>query len=119
SPAYRRQVELGLIASGGTALPVHPVQLYEFAAALILFLFLWARFPKRRCAGEVVAAFGMLYGSWRLIAEALRADHPGWRPDVFGVTANQWLSLILIAVAGTGWLAASRAARTPVSSPKR
>ena len=119
SPAYRRQVELGLIASGGTALPVHPVQLYEFAAALIFFLVLWYRFPKRRYAGEVVAAFGILYGSWRLIAEALRADHPGWRPDVFGVTANQWLSLILIAVAGTGWWVSRRAARAPISSQAR
>lgn len=113
SLAQQRQVAVGLIAPSDPALPVHPVQLYEFAAGLAFFLILWARFSRRRHAGEVVAAFGLLYGSWRLIAESLRADHSAWRPDAHGVTANQWLSLALIAIAGLGWWAARRAARPP------
>jgi phosphatidylglycerol---prolipoprotein diacylglyceryl transferase len=113
SLAHRSQVAAGLIDADQAALPVHPVQLYELAAALAFFWLLWARFPRRRYAGEVVVSFGLLYGTWRLAAEALRADSPGWRPHAHGVTANQWLSLALIAIAGIGWWAARRSARTP------
>lgn len=108
-----RQVEVGLIAAGEPSLPVHPVQLYEMAVALGFFALLWARFPRRRWAGEVVAGFGLLYGPWRLFAETLRADAPGWRPGVHAMTAIQWLSLLLVAIAAVGWWAGRRAGRRP------
>ncbi len=114
SLAHRQQVMAGLIAPGETALPVHPVQLYELVAALVIFGLLWARFPRRRHAGEVVVAFGALYGLWRLFAETLRADDPGWRPGSLGPTPNQWLSLALITLAAVGWWAVRRAHRPPV-----
>jgi phosphatidylglycerol:prolipoprotein diacylglycerol transferase len=113
SLAHQGQVAAGLVAPSQAPLPVHPVQLYELVAALAFFWILWARFPRRRFAGEVVVTFGLLYATWRLAAEALRADSPGWRPDAHAITPNQWLSLVVIAMAGIGWWAARRAARTP------
>jgi phosphatidylglycerol:prolipoprotein diacylglycerol transferase len=117
SLAHQRQVAAGLIATGSPALPVHPVQLYEFAAALVFFVFLWRRFPRRRYAGEVVVAFGLLYGTWRLAAELIRADASGWRPDAHGLNPYQWLSLAVIALAGLGWWVARRIARPPQVEP--
>jgi phosphatidylglycerol:prolipoprotein diacylglycerol transferase len=109
---HRTQVATGLVAPAQAALPVHPVQLYETAAGLAIFWLLWARSPWRRYPGQVVIRFGLLYGTWRLVAEVLRADAPGWRPGQFAVTPQQWLSLALIAIAGLGWWAARRAVRT-------
>jgi phosphatidylglycerol:prolipoprotein diacylglycerol transferase len=115
SQPQQAQAALGLIAPGAPALPVHPVQLYEFAAALGMFGLLWWRFPRRRFAGEVVAAFGLLYGIWRFAVEFLRADSDGWRPGAHALTFNQGLSLVVIALAGFGWWAVRRAARPPWS----
>jgi phosphatidylglycerol:prolipoprotein diacylglycerol transferase len=115
SQPQQAQAVLGLIAPGAPSLPVHPVQLYETAAALAMFGWLWWRFPRRRSAGEAVAAFGLLYGAWRFVAEWLRADADGWRPGANALTFNQGLSLVVIALAGAGWWAARRAARPPWS----
>ena len=116
SRPHQGQVSAGLVGTGEAALPVHPVQLYELAVALALFVWLWRRFPRRRWAGEVVVAFGLLYGAWRILAELLRADSPGWRPGVFAPTPNQWLSLAVIAVAGLAGWAMRRAALSPPAS---
>lgn len=114
SHAHARQAAAGLIGPGEAALPVHPVQLYEAAVAAAIFGVLWARFPRRRHAGEGVAAFGLLYGPWRLYAETLRADDPTWQPGGSPVlTANQWLSLAVLALAALGWWAVRRTGRAP------
>lgn len=113
SLASERQAAVGLIAAGAPSVPVHPVQLYEMAVAFALFWFLGRRFPHRRYPGELAVLFCVLYGSWRIVAELLRADAAGWRPGVFVATPNQWLSLALIAAAGiAGWFARG-AARPP------
>jgi phosphatidylglycerol:prolipoprotein diacylglycerol transferase len=115
SQPQQAQTALGLIAPGAPSLPVHPVQLYECAAALAMFAWQWARFPRRRFAGEVVAAFGFLYGSWRFAIEWLRADSDGWRPGAHALNSSQVLSLVVIALAALGWWAVRRAARRPWS----
>jgi phosphatidylglycerol:prolipoprotein diacylglycerol transferase len=107
------QAAAGLVAAGAPSLPVHPVQLYECAAALAMFGWLWRRFGRRRCAGEVAAAFGLLYGGWRLLAELLRADGAGWRPGALAPTPFQWLSAAVIAAAAVGLWAARRVHRLP------
>jgi phosphatidylglycerol:prolipoprotein diacylglycerol transferase len=109
----RAQAALGLVGAEAPSLAVHPVQLYELAAAVAMFALLWARFPRRRRAGETAVAFGLLYGTWRLAIEWLRADAAGWRPGVHAVTVYQGLSLAVIAIAIGGWWAVRRAARTP------
>lgn len=77
SQPQQAQAALGLIAPAAPSLPVHPVQLYELAAALAIFALLWARFPRRRRAGELAVAFALLYGAWRFAIEWLRADAAG------------------------------------------
>lgn len=102
SLAHRQQVASGLITIGQPSLPVHPVQLLEAAVAAALFAWLWQRFPRRRFRGELVVTFGIAYGLWRLLAEALRADAPGWRPGVLALTPSQGVSLLLIAASLLG-----------------
>ena len=113
------QAALGLVPPGAPSLPVHPVQLYELAAAAAMFGWLWWRFGRRRFAGEVAAAFGLLYGGWRLLAEFLRADGAGWRPGAFAPTPFQWLSVAVIAAAAVGLWAARRARRPPAPVERR
>ncbi|MEZ5332185.1 MAG: prolipoprotein diacylglyceryl transferase [Thermoanaerobaculia bacterium] len=113
SLAHRQQVAAGLIAPGAEALPVHPVQLYELIVALAIFAVLQARIPRRRWAGEIVVAFGLLYGGWRLVAETMRADGPRWRPGAFQATPYQWLSLLLLVATAIAWWTLQRARREP------
>jgi phosphatidylglycerol:prolipoprotein diacylglycerol transferase len=114
SPAQRSQEALGMVQAGAPTLPIHPVQLYELAAAGCMFWWLWRLFPRRRFAGEGVALFGMAYGSWRFAAEFLRADSSGWTPEVAEVTVYQWMSLGLVAVSVAGWEWARRTDRRPL-----
>jgi phosphatidylglycerol---prolipoprotein diacylglyceryl transferase len=108
---HRAQVAVGLISPGQETLAVLPVQLFEAAVALALFGWLWARFPRRRFRGELVVAFGLCYGVWRILAEAMRADAPGWRPGVLAPTPSQWVSLAAIALS---LLAGWRLRRAPI-----
>jgi len=89
----------------------HPVQLYEAAAALALFAALYAAYPHRRHAGQITAWFCLLYATWRLVIETLRADAAGWRPGApwWQLNVFQWLSLALLLVATAVLYAARRA----------
>ncbi len=114
SLAQSKQAALGLVPSDAPSLPIHPVQLYELVAALLVFWLLWRRFPRRRFAGEVVAAFFLIYGSWRFAIEFLRADAPTWRPTGgFPLSEYQWLSLAVVAGAIVAWIVAARVSRAP------
>jgi phosphatidylglycerol:prolipoprotein diacylglycerol transferase len=111
SMAHTSQVALGLVGPESPALAVHPVQLYEAAAALALFAGLYAAYPHRRHAGQITAWFCLLYATWRLVIETLRADAAGWRPGEpwWQLNVFQWLSLALVLVAGALLHAARRA----------
>jgi phosphatidylglycerol---prolipoprotein diacylglyceryl transferase len=76
SLAYRQHVALGLIGPGAaTSLPVHPVQLYESAAALLLCV-LVLRLPvgRLRAGTEALVAFGG-YAVIAFVLQFLRADN--------------------------------------------
>jgi phosphatidylglycerol:prolipoprotein diacylglycerol transferase len=68
---------LGMVMPGRGG-PVHPIQLYESAAALALFflLYLVAR-PRKRGHGEVFGWMLVGYGLARIALELLRADPRG------------------------------------------
>ncbi len=104
SMAHARQVELGLVGAGSPTLAVHPVQLYEVGAALAIFALLYTAYPRRRYPGQITAWFGLLYTSWRLVIETVRADAAGWQPGEPWWQPNvyQWLSLVLLLVAIVG-----------------
>jgi phosphatidylglycerol:prolipoprotein diacylglycerol transferase len=82
---------------GGAPLgvPLHPVQLYEAAVCLVLFVFLvWLGRRKRR-DGDVIAAYTLLYAVARFGLEYLRGDAD--RGFVFGgsLSTSQFIAILM------------------------
>jgi phosphatidylglycerol:prolipoprotein diacylglycerol transferase len=68
---------------------LHPTQLYEsFAAFLFFGLLLWLH-RRKTFNGQVILAYGVLYGATRFIIEFFRDDPRG---DLFGLTSLTHLS---------------------------
>lgn len=92
TPPYDLQLENKLIDfDAAKSLPVHPVQLYEAAAMVVLFFVLSKLWKKNLKPGVVTALTGLSYAGWRFLIEFLRADK---RPVVFaGLSFSQVVSL--------------------------
>lgn len=68
---------------------LHPTQLYEsFAAFLFFALLIWLH-RRKAFDGQVILAYGVLYGAARFIIEFFRDDPRG---DIFGLTSLTHLS---------------------------
>jgi phosphatidylglycerol---prolipoprotein diacylglyceryl transferase len=68
---------------------LHPTQLYEsFAMLLVFFLLLWVH-KRKRFDGQVILAYALLYSVIRFLIEFVRDDPRG---DVFGLTSLTGLS---------------------------
>jgi len=80
---------------------VHPTQLYEIAAALLIFGILWKVSRPSLAPGRLFGLYLALYGLERFLIEFVRAkdDHL-----LLGLTTSQGVSLVLIAVAAWLWL---------------
>ena len=73
--AWRQHLELGLIDAGAaSSLPVHPVQLYEFALLAILLIALRRLETRWTTPGVTVLTALGAYAALRFIIEFLRAD---------------------------------------------
>lgn len=95
SPAWWRQVDSGLLRDGALhSLPVHPVQLYETALNLVLYVVLVSFYRRRRRDGSVVALYFLTYPVGRFLLEFLRGDE---RSTAFGLSRAQCGSLVLFA----------------------
>src|ERR1051325_2470472 len=68
---------------------LHPTQLYESAAAFLIFFFLLWLHRRRRFDGQVILFFAVLYGILRFSVEFLRDDPRG---DIAGLTTLTGLS---------------------------
>lgn len=68
---------------------LHPTQLYESFAMLLVFLFLLWLHKRKRFSGQVILAYALLYASIRFAIEFVRGDPRG---DVFGLTTLTGLS---------------------------
>jgi len=78
----------------------HPTQLYESAFLLLLFFYLKSLERKDASTvlpGTVTFTYGFLYGAWRFFIEFLRGDNP---VILWGLTAFQGMSLVLMALSG-------------------
>lgn len=75
SPAFLQQSHLGLLPPDAAAsLPVHPTQLYEsLAGVVLLFLVLGVR-RHERVSGPALAAFALGYAVLRYLIEIVRGD---------------------------------------------
>jgi phosphatidylglycerol:prolipoprotein diacylglycerol transferase len=75
SPAWLRHVTgRGLSSDSAASLPVHPTQLYEAAAGVMLVGLVFYVRKRRSFEGEVFLAFVFGYGVLRFIVEILRDD---------------------------------------------
>jgi phosphatidylglycerol:prolipoprotein diacylglycerol transferase len=86
-----------------TLLRVHPTQLYEAGAALIMFLILLSASKRPHVAGRIFGLFLILMGIERFLVEIVRA-----KDDRFlgPFTVAQLISVILVALGA--WMAARR-----------
>lgn len=81
---------------------LHPTQLYESVATLLLFFFLLWLHRKKRFSGQVILFYAVLYSVVRFLIEFLRDDPRG---DIAGLTTmtglstSQMISLI-VGIAG-------------------
>jgi len=100
---------------GGAPLgvPLHPVQLYESIACLILFFILVRMLRHKRFDGEVILAYTFLYAVTRFILEFFRGDAD--RGFVFGglLSTSQFIAVILAPLAVILW---ALRRRTPVKT---
>ena len=88
------------------AVHLHPTQLYESFAALLIFLFLVWLHRRKRFTGQVVATYAVLYGLLRFFVEFVRDDPRG---DIIGLTTLTGLSTsqlisLLVVVGGAVFL---------------
>jgi phosphatidylglycerol:prolipoprotein diacylglycerol transferase len=104
SPASIEQSQLGWLPHAGVpSLPVHPVQLYLGATALLIALWLlrWQRRRPDAAPGRAFALFWLLYAVERFSWELLRGDVS--RGFVGALSTSQWIS-IPFAAAALWWL---------------
>lgn len=77
---------------------LHPTQLYESFAMLLVFLFLLWLHKRKRFSGQVILAYAVIYSIIRFAIEFVRDDPRG---DVFGLTTltglstSQMISLVI------------------------
>ncbi|HET6973610.1 MAG TPA: prolipoprotein diacylglyceryl transferase [Pyrinomonadaceae bacterium] len=82
--------ELGHQITGvPTDVHLHPTQLYESFAMLLVFFFLLWLHKRKRFDGQVILAYALLYSAIRFAIEFVRDDPRG---DVFGLTSLTGLS---------------------------
>jgi len=88
--------------------PLHPSQLYESAAAFLLFLFLLWLADRKRFDGQVLLTYAVGYSVIRFVLEFWRGDPE--RGSVFGgaLSTSQVIALVLVVAAAALWPRLSR-----------
>jgi phosphatidylglycerol:prolipoprotein diacylglycerol transferase len=108
---------------------LHPTQLYESFAMVIVFIFLLWLHKRKKFSGQVILAYAMIYATVRFLIEFVRDDPRG---DILGLTTLTGLSTsqMIGIVVGVGALitfvirrrranAEGSIGRTVASSPAR
>jgi phosphatidylglycerol:prolipoprotein diacylglycerol transferase len=72
-----------------TGIGLHPTQLYESFAMLIVFFFLLWLHHRRRFSGQVILAYALIYAAVRFVIEFFRDDPRG---NILGLTTLTGLS---------------------------
>jgi phosphatidylglycerol---prolipoprotein diacylglyceryl transferase len=68
---------------------LHPTQLYESFAMLLVFFFLLWLHKRKKFSGQVILAYALIYAAVRFMIEFVRDDPRG---DIFGLTSLTGLS---------------------------
>lgn len=92
--------------------PVHPTQLYDAGAALVLTVFSLWLFRRRRFDGQVISLLLMGYAVFRFTSEVFRGDED--RGRILALSTSQFLSipLFLAGLALYLYLARRKVAKT-------
>ena len=110
APAFLHHVDAyGLSRDAAASLPVHPTQLYEALAALLLLAVTLAVLRRRRFRGQAILVLAMGYGAARFAFEYLRDDPE--RGAAFGFSSAQLISLALVPACALTYLMLSTRAR--------
>lgn len=95
SPAFVHHVaQYDLSPTASASLPVHPTQLYESLAGLVLFGLTMLVWQRRSFRGQVILVLTAAYGVWRFLIEYVRDDPE--RGFYFGFSTSQLISLVLV-----------------------
>jgi len=86
-------------------LPVHPVQLYEAAFNLLLYVFLFQAYRRRKTDGKVTSLYLLIYPVFRFFVEFLRGDE---RIKWMGMSVAQVMSIVLLVTGIIVWLVSCR-----------
>ncbi|MBI3695280.1 MAG: prolipoprotein diacylglyceryl transferase [Acidobacteria bacterium] len=76
---------------------VHPTQLYEAAAELIVFAVLWVRFRRPHPDGAIIGLYLVLYSAFRFAIEFFRDRAELAYPFGAAVSLTQWAAVALAA----------------------
>jgi phosphatidylglycerol:prolipoprotein diacylglycerol transferase len=99
SPAWSYHVtEYELPSSAAHSYPVHPTQIYESLAGLLLCTLTIVVWRRREFYGQVLLVLAMGYGLWRFLIEYVRDDPE--RGFLFGFSTSQLISLAIVPIAG-------------------
>jgi phosphatidylglycerol:prolipoprotein diacylglycerol transferase len=85
-------------------IPLHPTQLYESAASLLIFGYLLWRFRRKSYEGQIFLHYLTLYAIMRFLIEFLRGDED--RGFVFDhlLSTSQFIALLALGTAaGLAW----------------
>ncbi|MBC7293544.1 MAG: prolipoprotein diacylglyceryl transferase, partial [Thermoleophilia bacterium] len=97
-----------------TTVKVHPTQLYESFASLVIFaLLIWVISPRLKREGSLMFAYLILAGVERFLVEFIRTN----KPVALGLTQQQWISIALFVVGVFGvWWFETRGRLRPVAA---
>jgi len=101
-----------------TTVRVHPTQLYEIAASLVIFaIIVWVVSPRFKREGSLIFAYLVLAGIERFLVEFVRTNEG----VALGLTQQQWISVALffIGMAGIWWFETHGRLRSAVVSEER
>lgn len=94
---------------------LHPVQLYESAADLLIFFFLYRRFGNGDKKGEIIGLYLVLYSIVRFVIEFYR-EHEQSLIGPFSIT--QWIALALLVVGVAFLLHSKRSVSLSANRPQ-
>lgn len=95
SPPWEEQARQQLIGPTDTAMPVHPAQIYDSLANLLLYAGLAWLYRRRKFDGQVFAVFLAGYAVLRSVVEIFRGDYTAaerWGP----LTPAQALGVVVL-----------------------
>lgn len=97
----QRSVWADKLGSLTAPLKLHPTQLYEAGALLVIFVILLVMFRHRKFHGQIVLAYAMLYSVARFIVEFWRDDPRG---EVMGLSTSQFIAVLFFIGALIGFI---------------